>query len=155
MTLEEVFTLILSLVGVILLILVTYYCAKWLNKRTTVTSSRNLRVVERINLGPDKMILLICVCGKYMLIGVSSQHVEKLCDLDEQTSAMLESQLAQEKPAAGNFSAQLAAILSSKFTGAGKRAGGESETKGTSFDLNIGEKPGAESRENEGRDDHE
>ena len=42
-----------------------------------------MRILERINLGPDKMLLLVSICGKCMVLGVTSGHTEKICDLEE------------------------------------------------------------------------
>ena len=76
-----------------------------------------MRVVERINMGPDKMLLLVNVCGKYMLVGVTSQRIEKLCDLGEEESALLDARLAARPGTPGGFSAQLAAVIAARFRG--------------------------------------
>ncbi len=78
----EVFTLVISLAGVIALILATYFGLKWLNRKVNLSPGSIIRVVERINLGPDKALIIISLGQKYMLLGISQQHVEKICDLD-------------------------------------------------------------------------
>ena len=52
-----------------------------LNRRIT-TSGGRLRVIDKVGLGRDSMMLVVSVCGKLVLVGVSAQRVEKLADLD-------------------------------------------------------------------------
>ena len=45
--------------------------------------ARDTEILERINLGPDKMLLLVSVCGKCMVLGVTNGRVEKVHELEE------------------------------------------------------------------------
>ncbi len=79
----EYFKLIMALIGVLALVFVLFWLMKKLNSRVYMGSSRNLKVLERVNIGQDKCLLLVSVCGKCMVIGVSQNHTEKLCDVDK------------------------------------------------------------------------
>ena len=72
---------LLSFIGVLGLMAVLFYALKKLNKRVATGGGR-LKVLDRISIGRDGMILVVSVCGRVMLIGVTSQRIEKLCDLD-------------------------------------------------------------------------
>ena len=48
-----------------------------------LSDSKNMKILERINLGPDKMLLLVSVCGKCMVLGVTNGRVEKVHELEE------------------------------------------------------------------------
>ena len=72
---------LLSFIGVLGLIFVLFYALRKLNKRVTVSGGR-LKVLDRISIGRDGMLLVVSVCGSVMLVGVTSQRIEKLCDLD-------------------------------------------------------------------------
>lgn len=72
---------LLSFIGVLGLIFVLFYALRRLNKRVTISGGR-LKVLDRISIGRDGMLLVVSVCGSVMLIGVTSQRIEKLCDLD-------------------------------------------------------------------------
>lgn len=39
-------------------------------------------MLDRISIGRDGMLLVVSVCGNVMLVGVTSQRIEKLCDLE-------------------------------------------------------------------------
>ena len=74
--------LILSLIGVIGLILMLFYALRKFNNRVSVGDGNRMRVIDRINLGRDGMMLVVSVCGRLMLVGVTAQRIEKICDLD-------------------------------------------------------------------------
>ncbi len=78
----EYFQMIMALIGVLAIVFVLFWLMKKLNKHVMVADSRNMKILERINLGPDKMLLLVSVCGKCMVLGVTSNHTEKICDID-------------------------------------------------------------------------
>lgn len=79
----QYFQMIMALLGVLALVFVVFWLMKKLNKRVTVSDGKNMKILERVNLGPDKMILLVSVCGKCMVLGVTANHVEKICDLEQ------------------------------------------------------------------------
>lgn len=79
---KEVLLVVVSLVGIIGLIFLTYYASKWLSKRVYKTTSRSLEIIERLGVTNDKSIIIARAGDKYMLLGVTPQHIEKLCDLD-------------------------------------------------------------------------
>ena len=72
---------LLSFIGVLGLMAVLFYALRRLNKRISTGGGR-LRVLDRIRIGRDGMLLVVSVCGKVMLVGVTSQRIERLCDLD-------------------------------------------------------------------------
>ena len=79
----QYFQMIMALIGVLALVFVLFWIMKKFNARNALYSTKNMRILERINLGPDKMLLLVSICGKCMVLGVTSRHTEKICDLEE------------------------------------------------------------------------
>lgn len=79
----QYFQMIMSLIGVLALVLVVFWLMKKWTKRVGLYDSKNMKILERISLGPDKMLLLVSICGKCMVIGVTSNHTEKICDLEQ------------------------------------------------------------------------
>ena len=78
-----IFQMVMALIGVLALIFLMFWVLKKLNARVSSFDSRHMKVLERINLGPDKMLLLVSVCGKCMVLGVTSNRTEKICDLEQ------------------------------------------------------------------------
>lgn len=93
-----------------------------------------MRVLDRINLGRDGMLLVVSVCGKLMLVGVTSQRIEKICDLDVSEEEYFP---LSEKQNATDFRSIFAAVLGRDTKPA------QHENR---FDLNI------EKEETDGRD---
>ena len=50
------FQMIMALIGVLALVFVIFWLMKKFNARVTLTDTRHLKVLERVNLGPDKML---------------------------------------------------------------------------------------------------
>ena len=86
------FQMIMALIGVLALVFVIFWLMKKFNARVSLTDTRHLKVLERVNLGPDKMLLIVSVCGKCILLGVTTQSTEKICDLDETEEELLAKQ---------------------------------------------------------------
>lgn len=82
--------MIMALIGVLALVIAIFWVMKALNKRVTLSDSKNMKILERINLGPDKMLLLVSVCGKCMVLGVTSAHTEKICELEQTEEELME-----------------------------------------------------------------
>ncbi len=95
----EYFQMIMALIGVLALVFVMFWLMKKLNKHVMVSDSRNMKILERINLGPDKMLLLVSICGRCMVLGVTTNHTEKICELEETEEEL--TQLAEGNPTFG------------------------------------------------------
>ncbi len=93
----EYFQMIMALLGVLALVFLLFWLMKRLTKRVSISDSRNMKVLERINLGPDKLLLLVSVRGKCMVLGVTNGRVEKIHELEE-----TEEQLMEKKDEGGN-----------------------------------------------------
>lgn len=100
---------LLSFIGVLGLIFFLFYALKKLNKGISVKSGNRLKVLDRVNIGRDSMLLIVSVCGQVMLLGVTAQKVEKLCDLDISEQEYLS---MEQTP---DFKSVLSSTISSAF----------------------------------------
>lgn len=80
-------SVVLSLLGglflFVLVLVLAWYCSRWLGGRFGFTAtSGNLRVLERVMVGPDRSLLVVRAGEDVLLLGVTPQHIERLCDLD-------------------------------------------------------------------------
>ena len=76
--------LFMQLMGILFIIFLAYVGTKWLSKKySRVSMGKNMKVLERISLGPDKSIVLVTVGKKAYLLGVSSKGIDALRDIDE------------------------------------------------------------------------
>ena len=94
----EILWVSLSLVGVLGLFFIMVYATKKLNSGIGYVNGNRMKVVDRISLGRDGMLVVVSVAGKLMLVGVTGQHIEKLADLEmtpEEYSALTSSPASQ------------------------------------------------------------
>lgn len=94
----EYFQMIMALIGVLALVFLLFWVMKKLNKRINVSDSRNMKILERISLGQDKLLLLVSICGRCMVLGVTNGGVDKVYELEETEEQLL----AKKNEAGGN-----------------------------------------------------
>lgn len=114
----EYIKVVLSLIGVILLILATYFGAKWMTKKVQMRPGSIIKVIDRVNLTQDKSVVIITVGEKCMLLGVSPQHVEKIEELNKEEIISLQKTSVTDRP---TFTQAMAQVISEKVN---KKGGG-------------------------------
>lgn len=120
---QTVFTIVISLLGVVALILFIYYGLNWLNKRVKFTNNSMVKVHERINLGADKSMMIVSVGKEYMLLGVTQSSITKVSDLDgEDIEKIIEEKKNTPKV---NFSTAIATAIVNR----NKKGGGDFDKK--------------------------
>lgn len=83
----DILLVICSLLGVIGLIFLIYYGTRWLNKKFRSTGwnglERGIKIIDCIGIAQDKQLLVVKVGKKGMLLGVATNSITKLCDIDD------------------------------------------------------------------------
>lgn len=84
---SEVFTVVCALLGIIGLMFLAFYASRWLNRHfnggSFGGSRKMIKIIECTGVAPDKQLMIVEVGNKRMLIGVTPNSVNKICDLDE------------------------------------------------------------------------
>lgn len=78
----DILWVVFSLIGVLGLFFALIYALRKLNRGISVMSGGKMRIIDRVSVGRDGMLLVVSVAGKLMLVSATSQRIEKLCDLD-------------------------------------------------------------------------
>lgn len=118
---KEIFTVLLALIGVILLIWVTCKLARWLNNRIftgqngIVGGKRLLTAVERLPLSNDKFLVAVRAGSRLLLIGVSPQHTELICELDSEEAEKLYNTGGNGDGGESDFLSALRKVTAEKF----------------------------------------
>lgn len=74
-----------SIIGIILILLLTYFGSRWLVKRMSGSASgQNIKILDRAFLGQDKYVAIVKVGTKHLLIGVTSHEISRLCELGDE-----------------------------------------------------------------------
>jgi len=120
----KLFTVIGTLIIFAGILYLAYISTKLLGKRFSLGNqgSKNMKVLESMPVGQDKMLFIVKVGEKTMLMGSSKDHMEYLCDLAD-ADLVFDSQTQQD----GDFSAIFKNALSEKFSSF--RSGGSKNEK--------------------------
>lgn len=98
---EDILLVFFSLLGVIGLIFLTYYGQKWMNKKfrgnTSFGAGKNIKIKECTGVSPDKQLIVVSVGKKTMLLGVTPSGINKICDLDEEDVAIMETNNSEQQ----------------------------------------------------------
>lgn len=81
---EAITSVILLLAGFIVVLFAAYWCTRILGKRYEAGSSPggHIRVLDRVNLAPDRQLCIVQIGEKTLLLGVTSSSITTLGELD-------------------------------------------------------------------------
>ncbi len=93
---NDIITVISTLVMVVLVLFFTYYATRYIGKVGGIKrQSRYIEIVDRVPLAQDKSIAIIQVGEKKFLVGIASQQISLLQELDELDLVPLEAPQVQ------------------------------------------------------------
>ena len=98
----ETVTSLIGMVGLVGLVLAaTYYATRFLGKHYSgqISLGKQIRIIDRLDLGRDRYLLVVHTAGKTLLVGVTPQNLNTLAELDDQD---LEQQTS-DSDSAGNM----------------------------------------------------
>ena len=121
--------MILSLAGVLGLFFILVYAMKKLNSGLGYVNGSRMKVLDRVSLGKDGMLVVVSVADKLMLIGVTGQRIEKLSDIDMTPEEYYARQSSPQAPNAVSFASAFADALRGK-KGDPQKENGNGDDKG-------------------------
>ncbi len=109
----RIFTVIGTLIIFAVILYLAYLTTKFLGKRYSVGNSggKNLKILETLYVGQDKMLFIVKAGEKTVLIGSGKDRMEYLCDIDS-TQLVFEN---QDKEQNGDFAQILKKTAAEKF----------------------------------------
>ena len=75
-----------TLILIVLIFVGAYWFTRFLAKRNRfkqLGSSKQIKVLEQMAVGPDRMLLVVKTAGKVMMLGVTSQQVTLIKEFEE------------------------------------------------------------------------
>lgn len=81
----QVMSVVTALLGFGVVIVLAYISTKYISDKFSLKSnkSKNIKIIERVPLAQDKSLIIVQSAGKTMMLGVTSQHIEFISELDE------------------------------------------------------------------------
>jgi flagellar biogenesis protein FliO len=82
--LGDVVSIVLALIGIAVVLALTYYVSKWYAGRLSpLGGGRHIKVIDRVATGKSGALILVELNGTQYLMGVSDQGVQILKELEE------------------------------------------------------------------------
>lgn len=81
---KDIFSLIFSILGIILILFLTYYSTKWLSTKSNLAmKSKYMSIVDKVMLGQNKFLAITKVCNKYYLMSITEKDVQIIKELED------------------------------------------------------------------------
>ena len=100
----RVITVLFTIVLFAAILYLAYLTTKFIGKKYSISSGmsgKNLKIIDSLSLAPDKVLMIVKAGGKTVLVGLSRDHMEYICDVDENELTI------PEESAAAPFSSDL------------------------------------------------
>lgn len=80
---KDIFSLVLSIIGIILVLFLTYYSTKWLSTKSNFAmKSKYINIVDKVMLGQNKYLTIAEICNKYYLISITEKDIKIIKELE-------------------------------------------------------------------------
>ena len=82
----RVITVLFTKVLFAAILYLAYLTTKYIGKKYSISSGmsgKNLKIIDSLSLAPDKVLMIVKAGGKTVLVGLSREHMEYICDVDE------------------------------------------------------------------------
>lgn len=80
---KDIFSLVLSIIGIILVLFLTYYSTKWLSTKSNFAmKSKYINIVDKVMLGQNKYMAIAEICNKYYLISITEKDIKIIKELE-------------------------------------------------------------------------
>ena len=74
----------MSIMGIVLVLFLTYYCTKWISKKTSLAlKSKYMNIVDKIMLGQNKFIAIVQIYNKYYVLSITEKDISILKELED------------------------------------------------------------------------
>lgn len=80
----DIFAFIVTVGIIAFVVAATFFTTRWMGTKMGIRSnSKNIKVVDRVLLTPDKSIIIVDILGQKMALGMTAQHIDKICDISD------------------------------------------------------------------------
>ncbi|WKY48535.1 flagellar biosynthetic protein FliO [Eubacteriaceae bacterium ES3] len=98
---NDVFSVVLALLGTIGVLILTYYGSHWYAKRVArasgnITGGNHIKVVERIVVSKSSSLVIVDIEGQQLLLGISEQNISLIKELDTPLEIPVKKELSKD-----------------------------------------------------------
>ncbi len=81
----------------ILILSASYFTAKWVSKHSLGNNAAgNIKLIETFRIAPGECLQIVKAGKKYLIIGVTKEHIEMLTELSEEDLVLPEDESGQQ-----------------------------------------------------------
>lgn len=115
---EKICTVLFTIVLFVGILYLAYISTKYIGKKYSVfsgVSGKNMKVLDTMSISQDKVLMIVKAGGKAVLLGVSKDHMEYICDVDESQLSLTDNGASSEAPLNPDFVSAFKTILSDRM----------------------------------------
>jgi len=130
--LEKIFTVLFTIVLFVVILYLAYLTTKYIGKRFSVTggiSGKNIKVLDTLSISQDKLLMIVKAGEKTVLMGVSRDHMEYICDVDENQLNTGDGDVTSGASPAPDFIGAFKTVLSDKIKNISGKGNSDEEKK--------------------------
>lgn len=111
----RIFTVFGTLLLFVVILYLAYLTTKMIGKKYSLgnTGNKNLKILDNMGIGQDKSLAIVEAGGKTVLIGISREHIEYICDVDK--TQLVKDEKVQNPASAFEFAEILKKTASQKL----------------------------------------
>lgn len=112
----RIFTVFGTLLLFVVILYLAYLTTKMIGKKYSLgnTGNKNLKILDNMGIGQDKSLAIVEAGGKTVLIGISKEHIEYICDVDK--NLLVKDEKVQNPASAFEFAEILKKTASQKLS---------------------------------------
>ncbi len=114
----RIFTVLFTLIIFVVILYLAYLTTKYIGKKYSVNggmNGKNMRILDSMRISQDKLLMIVKAGDKTILIGVSKDHMEYICDIDESELQLPESGAVYTASEPSDFIQSFKSVLSEKI----------------------------------------
>lgn len=127
----RVFTVLFTLVIFVVILYLAYLTTKYIGNKYSVNSGingKNIKILDTVRLSQDKLLMIVKTGNKAVLMGISKDHMEYICDVDESQLQIQEGGTG-EVPSVPDFAQAFKTVLGDKMKNFTKKENSENDKK--------------------------
>lgn len=143
----RIFTVFGTLLLFVVILYLAYLTTKMIGKRYSLgnTGNKNLKILDNMGIGQDKSLAIVEAGGKTVLIGISREHIEYICDVDK--TQLVKDDKSQNPASAFEFAEILKKTAAQKLNDIKGKKENKADAASVFAEENTEEKYAEENRE--------
>lgn len=128
----RVFSVLFTIVLFVVILYLAYLTTKFIGKKYSVNggmSGKNIKILDTLALNQEKMLMIVKTGDKTVLIGVTKDHMEYICDVDSSQLIIPETGASSDASVTPDFVSAFKTVLGDKLNSIRQKENKDEEKK--------------------------